>query len=122
GRLQPSALRAGNVVRDEQSVLIGPRAPNEPLTVEIELLQARARLGVVKMSGRAHVVDGAADASDQSPQTFASKMQLRGADVEPAEVRPSQKTTVTLQWRGTAEMTPPYKVFVHVLDRDEKQV
>ena len=67
GRVAPSTLHAGNVVRDEQSLLIGASVPaGEPLSLDVDVLDARgtsvadstARLGSLNMTGRAHVVDG----------------------------------------------------------------
>ena len=37
GRLSPSTLHAGNVVRDEQSLVVDARAPAEPVAVEVAL-------------------------------------------------------------------------------------
>ncbi|HEY0582316.1 MAG TPA: glycosyltransferase family 39 protein, partial [Chloroflexota bacterium] len=60
GRVSPSALRAGNVVRDEQTVLISARAPTETLALEVAVLDEGTRLGSIKMTGRAHTLDPSA--------------------------------------------------------------
>jgi hypothetical protein len=122
GRLLPSALHVGNVVRDEQSVLIDGRVPSEPVSVDADVLDANGaalaesatRLGRVKMTGRAHVVEPAAAGAVEA--TFGGAMQLDRHQLEPAQVRAGGKVTVKLRWRSAAEMKQAYKVFVHVLD------
>ena len=51
GRLIPSALRAGNVVRDEQTVVIGAGVPSEVLTVTVDVLDAHGAAGGYGQSG-----------------------------------------------------------------------
>jgi hypothetical protein len=114
GRLLPSVLRAGNVVRDEQSFVIGGRVPAENLSLELAMGGAAVRLGNVKMTGRAHRFDGGTDARPEA--TFADSMQLLSDTLEPGEGKPNAKVSVKLRWRGGAEMQQAYKVFVHVLD------
>jgi hypothetical protein len=114
GRLLPSVLRAGNVVRDEQSLVIGARVPLESLALELDMGGAAIRLGKVKMTGRAHRFD--ADTGGLPEATFGDAMQLSSYALEPGEGKPNAKVTVKLRWRGAAEMQQAYKVFVHVLD------
>ena len=57
GRVQPSALHANNVVRDEQSLVVGSRVPTESVRLEVSMQDATASLGSIKMTGRAHVFD-----------------------------------------------------------------
>jgi Dolichyl-phosphate-mannose-protein mannosyltransferase len=123
GRLIPSALRAGNVVRDEQTLLIGASVPAEQLSITVDVLDAHgaqlshpsARLGSVEMTGRAHDFDSVA--SGAAPEAvFGAAMQLVGDGVEPARARANEKVTVHLRWRSAVEMQQAYKVFVHVLD------
>jgi hypothetical protein len=122
GRLLPSALHAGNVVRDEQSVLIGGTVPSEALSVEMDLVDDRGtsladapvRLGSVKMTGRTHVVDSSPGGTVEA--TFGASMELLDARLEPAQASGGDKVVVKLRWRGAAAMTQAYKVFVHVLD------
>jgi 4-amino-4-deoxy-L-arabinose transferase-like glycosyltransferase len=125
GRVQPTTLRAGNVVRDEQSVLVGPRVPPEELSLILATSEAASpddpsvRLGSVKLTGRAHTFDS----SQAEPlDTFGGAMQLLSAQVEPARVRPGDKLTVKLRWRSAADMNQDYKVFVHVLDSSGQHI
>jgi hypothetical protein len=122
GRLSPSALHAGNVVRDEQTLLIGAGVPTEALAVEVGLLDARGgqvgdpavRLGSINMTGRAHVFDPGANPAPEA--VFGDVMQLVTDRLEPAQARGGDKVTVHLRWRAGATMQQAYKVFVHVLD------
>lgn len=123
GRVAPSTLHTGNVVRDEQSVLVGPSVPaGEPLSLDVDVLDARARsladaavrLGSVRVTGRAHVVDPSA--VTQAEATFGGAMQLMSDQIEPAQVPAGGRVAVKLHWRRVAEMKQAYKVFVHVLD------
>ncbi len=123
GRISPGTLRAGNVVRDEQNVVVDSRAPAEALSVEVAIDDAEPlRLGTVQVTGRPHVMDD----SGQAPlATFGSSMQLLAAAVEPGQVSPGgagRKVTVKLRWRAGARMSVAYKVFVHVLDPTGQQV
>ncbi|MDQ6671618.1 MAG: hypothetical protein M3069_12875 [Chloroflexota bacterium] len=128
GRVIPTALKAGNVVRDEEAIVIGAAVPPELVSVTVDVADARGaalgnaavRLGSIKMSGRAHVFDpGAGDASEAF---FGGAMQLLNDRLEPAQARPNDKVTVHLRWRGAAQMQAAYKVFVHVLDPSGQQV
>ena len=122
GRLPPSALRAGSVVRDEQTVVIGAGVPAESVAVTVDLLDAHGvpltsssvRLGSVTMTGRAHVFDASGETAAEG--TFGAAMQLLSDRLEPAQARANEKVTVHVRWRSAAEMTQAYKVFVHVLD------
>ncbi|MBV9581014.1 MAG: hypothetical protein JO057_20740, partial [Chloroflexi bacterium] len=122
GRVAPDTLQAGNVVRDEEGVVINPQAPAEAVSVEVALDDSESlRLGTVQLSGRSHVFD----TSGQAPlATFGDAMDLMAASVEPGQVRAgsAQKVAVTLRWRDAAPMAAAYKVFVHVLDPDGQQV
>jgi hypothetical protein len=109
GRAAPSALHAGNVVRDEQSIVVDSRVPDERVSLEVGLEDATQRLGSLNLTGRAHVMD----TSSAAPQaTFGGAMDLLSAALDPS----GDKLTVTLRWRGAARMQQAYKVFVHVLD------
>ena len=124
GRLMPSALRAGNVVRDEETFLIGAGVPAELLSVQVDVLDARGaplgnpavRLGSVKMTGRAHVFDAGGGGDVVAEAVFGEAMQLLSDGLEPPQARANDKVTVRLRWRSAAEMQQAYKVFVHVLD------
>src|SRR5205823_5859333 len=125
GRIAPSALRAGNVVRDEQQLLISSRAPSsETFQLEVGLddtlgTDASVRLGSLKLTGRAHDFDSS---GAETVATFGDTMQLLSAQLEPAQARGGDKLTVKLRWRSAAEMAAAYKVFVHVLDAAGQQV
>ena len=122
GRLSPSALHAGNVVRDEQGVVVGGSVPREPLVLDVDVLDARGtsladaavRLGSVRMTGRAHVVDTSPGAAVEA--TFGEAMELLSDRLEPAQAKAGGKVLVKLRWRSAAAMNQAYKVFVHVLD------
>jgi 4-amino-4-deoxy-L-arabinose transferase-like glycosyltransferase len=114
GRLSPSILSGGNVVRDEQAFVIGASLPPENLSVDVGLGSAKLRLGSVKMTGRAHQFDLATDARPEA--TFGDSMQLLSAALDPNEGKANAKLSVKLRWRSAAEMQQAYKVFVHVLD------
>jgi hypothetical protein len=75
GRLSPSALHAGTVVRDEQALTVGARVPTEPLAVELNLQEAKLTLGRVKMTGRPHVFDPAL--SNNPKATFGGLIALQ---------------------------------------------
>jgi hypothetical protein len=123
GRVSPGMLRAGNVVRDEQNVVVDARAPAEALSVEVAVDDAEpSRLGTVQVTGRPHVMD---DSGEAPLASFGSAMQLMAASLEPGQVSASgsaQKVTVKLRWRDGAPMTVAYKVFVHLLDPAGQQV
>ncbi|HEY2593859.1 MAG TPA: hypothetical protein VGK33_08155, partial [Chloroflexota bacterium] len=123
GRVSPATLLAGNVVRDEQSVVVDSRAPTETLGVEVAVDDSDPlRIGTVQVTGRAHVFD---DSGQPPLATFGSAMQLLAASLEPGEVSASgsgQKVTVKLRWRDGGPMPVAYKVFVHVLDASGQQV
>jgi hypothetical protein len=122
GRLAPNALHAGNVVRDEQSVLIGGSVPSEVLSVDVDLLDGRGtsqadapvRVGSIRMTGRAHNVEAAPGAVVEA--TFGEAMELLSDQLEPARASGGAKIVVKLRWRSAAAMKQAYKVFVHVLD------
>jgi hypothetical protein len=118
GRVAPSVLRAGNVVRDEQTLIISPRVPSEPLSVEVSVMDGRARLGGIKMTGRVHTIDRSATAQ----ATFGRAVELLDSRLEPAAAKGGEKVTVKLGWRAAADMAVAYKVFVHVLEPTGLQV
>jgi hypothetical protein len=119
GRVAPSALHAGNVVRDEQRLLIDPRAPSEPVSLVVSLNDATMRLGSVTLTGRAHVFDASGAPALAS---FGGVMELLSAEVSPASARAGDKVSVNLRWRSAAPAAQAYKVFVHVLDPSGQQV
>jgi Dolichyl-phosphate-mannose-protein mannosyltransferase len=114
GRVAPSALHAGNVVRDEQTVVIDSRAPaGEPVSVALMLADTPLRLGSISLTGRPH----AFDTSGSEPiATFGGSMALLSGQLSPSAVHGGDKVNVQLRWRGLASMSVGYKVFVHVLD------
>jgi hypothetical protein len=117
GRVPPSTLHAGNVVRDEQTFFIGARVPSESLVVEAELLDEHAvslvdpvvRLGSIRMTGRTHVFDDSA----ASEAVFGQAMQLLSHGLQLGQ---DDRVTVRLRWRSAAQVQQTYKVFVHLLD------
>jgi hypothetical protein len=119
GRVAPGSLRAGNVVRDEQTLVGDARLPAERLAVEVSVADERIRLGSVQMTGRAHVFS---DGSQEPEAVFGGSMQLLSDSVEPGQARAGEKVTVKLRWRGAAPIDQAYKVFVHVLDPSGQQV
>jgi hypothetical protein len=122
GRVAPSTLRAGNVVRDEESLVVDPRAPPESVSVDVGLDDASSdpvRLGTVMLTGRPHVFD---DGGAVPLATFGGGMQLLSSSIDPSQVSGAQKVTVKLRWRSAAAMASAYKVFVHVLDPAGQQV
>jgi hypothetical protein len=119
GRVAPSALRAGSVVRDEQLLVGNAGLPAERLAVEVKIADERIRLGSVKMTGRAHVLF---DSSSEPEAVFGGSMQLLGEALEPTQTRAGGMLTVKLRWRAAAPMEQAYKVFVHVLDPAGRQV
>ena len=119
GRIEPSALHDGNVVRDEQSLVISARAPAETLTLAVGLDGRSVNLGTVKVTGRAHTFD---DAGSSVKGDFGGLVGLVSASIEPANARPNDKITIKLRWRAEAEIDKAYKVFVHVLDPSGTQV
>jgi hypothetical protein len=119
GRVAPTALRAGNVVRDEQTLVGDARLPAERLAVEVNVEDERIRLGSVQMTGRAHVFS---DAAVQSEAAFGGSMQLLGDALEPGQARAGEKVVLKLRWRAAAPMDHAYKVFVHVLDPSGQRV
>ena len=119
GRVAPSALHAGNVVRDEQTLVIDPGVPSEAVSLVVAMDDASLRLGSLTLTGRAHVFD----TSGQAPvATFGDAMQVLSTSVEPENVKPGDKVTLKVRWRGSAATSTAYKVFVHVLDPDGTQV
>ncbi|MBV9595601.1 MAG: glycosyltransferase family 39 protein [Chloroflexi bacterium] len=120
GRVSPGSLHAGNVVRDEESLVVDPRALAESVSVEVALDDSEElRLGTLNLTGRAHVLDD----SGQAPlATFGRAMELLSASVEPASVSGPDKVLVRLRWRTAAPMSTAYTVFVHVLDPSGQQV
>ena len=119
GRVAPSSLHAGNVVRDEQTVVIDPRAPSEAVSLRVSLNDASMRLGSLTLTGRAHVLDSSGQAAIAR---FGDGMELLAASLEPGNAKSGDKITVKLRWRGAAPMGAGYKVFVHVLDPGGTQV
>jgi hypothetical protein len=113
GRVAPSTLNEGNVVRDEQKFLISPRAPSEAMALELATADASVRLGSITLTGRAHTFETSAG---EAEATFGDAMQLVSEQVEPAQARAGAKVTVKLRWRSAAELPQAYKVFVHLLD------
>jgi len=78
------------------------------------LADAPVRLGSVKMTGRAHVVDSSPGGTVEA--TFGASLELLDARLEPAQASGGGKVVVKLRWRSAAAMQQAYKVFVHVLD------
>lgn len=113
GRVAPSALHEGNVVRDEQSFVVSTRLSGERVSLELGLEDAWQRLGSLNLTGRAHEMD---TSGVPALATFGGAMDLLAAAVEPASAHSGEKITVRLRWRDAAAMTQAYKVFVHVLD------
>jgi Dolichyl-phosphate-mannose-protein mannosyltransferase/PA14 domain len=113
GRVPPSTLHAGNVVRDEQTLTVDPRVPAGQVSLEVALDEAVVRLGSLEATGRAHAID---NSGAKALASFGGAMELLSASVEPAAVHPGDKVTVRLRWRAAAQMQQAYKVFVHVLD------
>jgi hypothetical protein len=120
GRVSPSTLHAGNVVRDEESLVVDPRAPAETVSVEVALDDSDdLRVGTLRLTGRAHVFD---DSAAAPLATFGGAMQLLSDSVDPGSVSGPQKVTIKLRWRSAVAMSTAYKVFVHVLDPGRQQV
>jgi hypothetical protein len=120
GRVAPSTLRMGNVVRDEQRFLISPKAPSEALAFEVSTSgEAAVRLGSITLTGRSHVFESS---PAEAEATFGEGMQLLSGQLETAQASPGEKVTVTLHWRSGAELAQAYKVFVHLLDPTGEQV
>jgi hypothetical protein len=119
GRAAPSALRAGNVVRDEQSVVVDANAPDGPVSLELSMADASLSLGSLDLTGRSHVLDRS---GAQPLATFGGGMALLSAQVSPGVLSPGDKLTVSLRWRSAAQMAQAYKVFVHVLDEAGQRV
>jgi hypothetical protein len=119
GRMLPSVLHAGNVVRDEVTLLISPRVSPERVSIEAALPDAEgdpvARLGSLEVKGRAHVFD---DSKLEPEAVFGGTMELLRHDVQ----REGASLTVKLRWRTGAPMPRAYKVFVHVLDPSGQHV
>jgi len=121
GRLAPTALRDGSVVRDEQSLELGAKLAGEGLMLEVGLAGAEglAPIGKISVAGRQHVLDTA----HAAPQAvFGSSMALLESGLEPARTRAGTNVTVLLRWRAEAPMDRTYKVFVHVLDPSGQRV
>ena len=117
GRLAPNTLHVGNAIRDEQSIMVSPRAPNETLSLELVTgSMATVRLGSINVTGRAHVTEAT---SAEPEATFGGVMALLSDKIEQSA---KDRLTVTLRWRAAAEMQRAYKVFVHVLDSGGTQV
>jgi hypothetical protein len=120
GRLEPSALRAGAVVRDEAAFDLGARAAGT-LTLQIALDSgsAPAAVAAITVAGRQHVLDTTA----APPRAvFGGQMALLRFKLEPAQAKAGAKVSVQLKWRAEAEMERSYKVFVHLLDPSLQQV
>jgi hypothetical protein len=130
GRLLPSALRAGNVVRDEQTLVVGANVPAEVVSVDVDvrgaggapLESSAVRLGSIALAGRAHAFDSSPSGDSRPEAFFGQAMQLLSDRLEPAQARPGGTLTVHLRWRSAAEMHQVYKVFVHVLDPAAERV
>jgi dolichyl-phosphate-mannose-protein mannosyltransferase len=119
GRVAPSTLRAGNVVRDEQSFIVSPSISGQAY-LELSVEDAWQRLGGLKLTGRAHTMDTSGAAA---VATFGGAMDLLSASVEPASgAKAGDKVTVQLRWRAARAMPQAYKIFVHVLDATGQQV
>jgi hypothetical protein len=119
GKVAPAALRAGNVVRDEQMLVGDARLPAERLAVEVNVEDERIRLGSIQMTTRAHVFS---DAAVEPEAAFDGSMLLLADALEPGQAHTGDKVTLKLRWRAAAPMDRAYKVFVHVLDPSGQQV
>jgi hypothetical protein len=119
GSFSPSALHVGNVIRDEQNVLLSATAPAETLGLEVATSDASVRLGSLKLTGRPHQFD---TSTAEPLATFGDGIQLLADQIEPAQARGGEKVTVKVRWRSAAELHQAYKVFVHVLDPSGQQV
>ncbi len=121
GRLAPTALRGGSVVRDEQSLELGSKLAGEGLMLEVGLAGADglAPIGKISVAGRPHAID---TSGARPVAVFGSSMALLEARVEPERAKPGANVTVHLRWRADATMERTYKVFVHVLDRSGAKV
>ena len=134
GRYPPSELRAGTVVRDEQLLVVGPRAPDEQLSLGVQLLDASgavlsssqsdvsAMLGTISVQGRSHNMQPPADLGTPQNASFGDKLELLGTSLAPATAKPGAEVSVRLHWKALAEMDTGYKVFIHVLDATQTQV
>jgi dolichyl-phosphate-mannose-protein mannosyltransferase len=119
GRVAPSALRAGNVVRDEQSFVVSAALSGQNADLELSLEDQWQRLGSVNLTGRAHVMDTSGAAA---VATFGGSMDLLSSGIDPVSVKAGDKLSVNLRWRAAGPMNTAYKVFVHVLDASGSQV
>jgi len=123
GRLAPSALRAGNVVRDEQELEIDAHAGGEALTLDVALVGADGNvsntvLGRVTVAGRKREFERIQEAEG----AFGEAVALLEHRLEPSAARAGENVTVHLRWQSHKRIERAYKIFVHVLDRKAEQV
>jgi len=120
GRLEPSALRSGAVVRDEAAFDLGPRAAGTlTLQITVDGASKPAAVADITVAGRQHVLDTTA----APPRAvFVGQMALLSFKREPAQAKAGSRVSVRLRWRAEAEMERSYKVFAHLLDPSMQQV
>ena len=126
GRVAPSTLRASNVVRDEESLVVDARsAQAETVAVEVALDDSvPVRLGTVVSTGQGACV-GWAFSGQPALATFGGSMDFAYCRARAGIGRfglRARRSDVKLRWRSAAAMSAGYKVFVHVLDPSGQQV
>jgi hypothetical protein len=121
GRFPASALRDGSVVRDEQTIEVGPRVAGDGLVLEVGLAgaDAVAPIGKLSVAGRKHNFES----TPSTPEAvFGSSMALLSHKLDPQPARPGNNVDIRLTWRADGSIEHGYKVFVHVLDRTGEKV
>jgi hypothetical protein len=103
------------VVRDEQWLTISSKNPTERMAVELVGPDASVELGSVTLTGRPHVWD---EAGQPPEATLGKAMALLSHEATYSD----GKITVKLRWRAAAGMEQAYKVFIHLLSPDLRQV
>lgn len=122
-----SAWAAGEVVRDERDLTLGPRVPPGPYDLLVQALDAAGRplgdpvrLGGVTVEPRARLTERPSVARPQVAQ-FGTLARFLGYELGTgSDPRPGGHLDLTLYWQATGETDRRFKVFTHLTDRSER--
>jgi hypothetical protein len=135
GRHPPERWQSGELVRDQEVLLVPARATGGPTRIRLLLRvlapdgavsDANANLGQVEIRGieRIFTKPDLSDSLNSDLRDLSNNPQvtLLGARVNPGTARPGETITVALFWHATAEPSRDYRVFNHLLSPDGRLV
>ncbi len=128
GRFPTTNWPEGSVIRDYRRLLIPAAVASGRYLLQLEIVDG----GGVTLGGPTNL--GSVEVQERPRQfalpemqhslrvDFGGSIRLLGYDIEPATAQAGSSLKITLHWQGVAQADTSYKVFVHLLDGDERIV